>query len=65
MKNLLKEMILPSFWLLVFIISPRSEINVNQLKKANDKKLKKQDISTLAVVNTIDKNKEAIFMVRH
>ena len=41
-KTLLKELILPSFWLFFFIVSPESEVKT-QLKKQDDTELKKQE----------------------
>jgi uncharacterized membrane protein len=63
MKNLLKELILPSFWLFFFIVSSKSEDKVNKLKKADNTELKKQDgISASGATNGINKNKEATFI---
>ena len=41
-KTLLKEFILPSFWLFFFIVSPKSEDRTNDLKQGNKIELKKQ-----------------------
>ena len=63
MKNLLKELILPSFWLFFFIVSSKSEDKVNKLKKTDNIEFKKQDgISVSGATNAIDKNKEATFI---
>ena len=63
MKNLFKELILPSFWLFFFIVSSKSEDKVNKLKKADNTELKKQDgISASGATNGINKNKEATFI---
>ena len=63
MKNLLKELILPSFWLFFFIVSSKSEDKVNKLKKTDNTELKKQDgISASGATNGINKNKEATFI---
>lgn len=59
-KHLLQELILPSFWLFFFIVSPGRETKVNHLKKSGDNGVKKQlDLSASGITNTIDKNKEA------
>lgn len=60
-KNLSKELILPAFWLFFFIVTPKSEVKDNKLKKADNTELKKQDISTPGASNAINKNKEATF----
>ena len=60
MKKLLKELILPAFWVFFFIVTPKSEIKDNNLKRADNTELKK-DIPAPAATNTINKNKEAIF----
>jgi hypothetical protein len=60
-KNFLKEMILPAFWLLFFIITPKSEVKDNKLKKADNTELKRQNIPEPEVGNAINKNKEATF----
>jgi len=63
MKNLLKELILPSFWLFFFIVSSKSEDKVNKLKKTDNIEFKKQDgISVSGATNAIDKTKEATFI---
>lgn len=41
-KTLLKELILPSFWLFFFIVSPKNDQST-QLKKGNGTELEKQD----------------------
>ena len=65
MKNLFRELTLPAFWLLVFIILPRNESRDNQLKNADSKVpivigIKKQDRSSAGATNTINKNKDVI-----
>jgi uncharacterized membrane protein len=63
MKNLFKELILPSFWLFFFIVSSKSEDKVNKFKKTDNTELKKQDgISASGATNGINKNKEATFI---
>jgi hypothetical protein len=57
-KILSKELILPSFWLFFFIVSPKNEVNVNQLKKESTE-VKKQEAS--GGTNAVNKNKEATF----
>lgn len=59
-KNILQELVLPSFWLFFFIVSPASDAKVDQLQKTKNIEIKKQDdIPVLETSNTIDKNKEA------
>ena len=47
MKNLLKELILPSFWLFFFIVSSKSEDKVNKFKKADNTELKNRMVYQL------------------
>lgn len=56
-KNIVKELILPAFWLFFFIVMPKSEIKDNKLKRADNTELKK-DIPAPAATNTLNKNKE-------
>ena len=64
-KTLLKESILPAFWVFFFLVSSKSETRVNGLK--NDNKvpvntgIKKQDLSESGGSNSINKNKEVTF----
>ena len=62
-KNLLKESILPAFWLFFFIASSKSEVKIKDLRKADNTelKIKKQDISAGSSDNTLEKNKELSF----
>lgn len=60
MKKLLKELILPAFWLFFFIVTPKSEIKDNKLKRADNTELKK-DMPAPGATNAVNKNKEAIF----
>lgn len=60
-KNLLKELILPAFWLFFFIVTPKSEIRDIKLKKADNTELKKQDILAPGASSVINKNKEVAF----
>lgn len=61
MKNLLKELVLPAFWLFFFIAFSKSEVRDNKVKKVNNTELKKQDLSKMEGGNPINKNKEATF----
>lgn len=58
-KNLLKELILPSFWLFFFLVSPKNADKVDQSKKVDNIEVKKQEPSGTA--SSINKNKEATF----
>ena len=59
-KNILQELVLPSFWLFFFIVSPGSDAKVGQLQNTKSIEVKKQDNTpALETSNTIDKNKEA------
>jgi len=62
MKNLLRELILPSFWLIIFITTSNTEVSVNKLKKVENTQLKKEYISVSGKVNSIEKNKESKFI---
>lgn len=57
-KTLLKELILPSFWLFFFIVSPKNDES-NQLKKEDDIELKKQ--GDIFATSEDDTAKEARF----
>jgi hypothetical protein len=57
-KILSKELILPSFWLFFFIVSPKNDVPINEVKKDNTE-VKKQEASGGG--NAINKNKEASF----
>lgn len=59
-KNLLKELILPAFWLFFFVVSSKSDAKHN-LNRADNIELKKQDISTSEVTNGMNSNKAATF----
>lgn len=59
-KFLSKELILPSFWLFFFMVSPKSEAKVDSLKNANNTEVKKQKLLS-GGYNAINKNKEATF----
>ncbi len=61
MKDLLRELILPFFWLIVFITSS-NERRGNKLKKADNTELKKQYISAKVNNNETSKTKGAIFI---
>lgn len=65
-KTLLKELILPAFWLVFFTFSSKSDLKENELKKADntvpvDIGIKKQDIPAAGATNAVNKNKEATF----
>ena len=60
-KNLLKESILPAFWLFFFIASSKGEKQIKEIRKADNIELKKQNMSTAGGENSIDKNKQAGF----
>jgi len=65
-KTLLKESILPAFWVFVFLVSSKSDARVNGLKNADNTVpvntgIKKQDLSGAGGSNSINKNKEATF----
>ena len=65
-RNLLKESILPAFWLFVFIFSSKSDAENNDLKRTGNTNpvnigIKNQDISAPGASNSINKNKEATF----
>ncbi|HUS00435.1 MAG TPA: hypothetical protein VMY77_01840 [Chitinophagaceae bacterium] len=59
-KSFLKELVLPAFWLFFFIVSPKSQVKDNKLKKADNTELNK-DIPAPGASNVINKNKEATF----
>ena len=59
-KKISNELILPAFWLFFFIITPKSDIKDNKLKRADNTELNK-DIPAPAATNAINKNKEATF----
>ena len=59
-KILSKELILPAFWVFFFIVSPKSEAKVEELKKAENTEIKKQEPLS-GGYNAINKNKEATF----
>ncbi len=58
-KSFLKELLLPSFLLLFFIVSPRNAYRDNLLKKADNREIKKQEAPGAS--NSLNKNKEATF----
>ena len=62
-KNVLKELILPSFWLFFFIVYSKEGDNSVTLKNERDIAIKqRQDISTAAANNyTTGENKESRF----
>ena len=60
-KTLLRELILPSFWLFFFIVSPKSDKTTTQLKKGNDTELKKQDGIDIFAAAEKNKIKQARF----
>lgn len=62
MKNLLRELLLPTFWLIIFITSSNNAGKVNKLKKAENTELKKENISVTVTDNSIDKTKESKFI---
>ena len=55
-KTLLKELILPAFWLVFFTFSSKSDPRVNELKKADNTELKKPVIESPGASNE-DNNK--------
>jgi len=57
MKNLLRELILPSFWFFFFIVSSNGVAKVDQLKKSNNTEVKKPVITASGETNIKDKNK--------
>ena len=59
-KNFLKELILPAFWLLFFIISSKNDKTIN-LKKESGIEVKKQIGAAAETGDVTDKNKEAKF----
>lgn len=59
-KSLLKELILPAFWLFFFTVSSKSDAKVNELKK-EDNTVNKQEISAPGTSHPVNKNKEAAF----
>ena len=59
-KNLSKELILPAFWVFFFIVTPKSQIKDNKLKRADNTELKK-DITVPSATNAVNQNKEATF----
>jgi hypothetical protein len=64
-KNLLKELILPAFWLFFFAVSSTTGAKVNELKKANNITpsefgIKQQEIAP-AASHAVNKNQEATF----
>jgi hypothetical protein len=65
-KTLVKELILPAFWLIFFTFSSKSDPKVNELKKAGNTApmqigIKKQDMSAPGATHAVNKNKEATF----
>lgn len=67
MKKILRELILPSFWLFFFAVGPKGEAKVNHLKKADTivpivTGMKKQELPVSEAPNIIDKNIEATFI---
>jgi len=66
MKNFLRELILPSFWLTIFIATSSKDVKVDKIKKVENiipivTGLKK-DITVSGKVNTIEKNNESKFI---
>lgn len=59
-KNLLKELILPAFWLFFFIVSSKSDAKNNELNRADNIELKNPDISSSEVTNGINNNSKAV-----
>ena len=59
-KNLLKELILPSFWLFFFLVySTNNDAKVSNVKNVNNAEIKtRQDRGILSKIN---KDKEATF----
>jgi hypothetical protein len=62
MKNIFKDFALPSFWLMIFIFSPKKEDNTDELKKADNKELIKQDVSPSGAATSNMKSKQATFI---
>jgi hypothetical protein len=65
-RNLLKESILPAFWVFFFIVSSKSDAKNNEFKKADNVVpknigIKNQDLSASGASNSINKNKEVTF----
>lgn len=58
MKNILRELILPAFWLFVFIIFPGNESRIDKQKKTDNNKINQQDIPSSGGTGNI-KSKEA------
>ena len=61
MKNIFKELTLPAFWLMVFILSPQKENKIDELRKVNNKELIKPEVSPSGEAGSNIKNKEATF----
>ncbi len=59
-KNLLKELILPSFWLFFFLVSPKNEGKIDQLKKEDNIGVKRQETKAAGIKNK-EATKEATF----
>ena len=60
MKNLITELILPAFWLFIFIISSNKEEKVYKLKAKNESfNNEKQYISASGKIKSIEKSKES------
>lgn len=55
-KSLLKELILPAFWLFFFAVSSKSDVKVNELKK-EENTVTEQEISTPGASHAVNKNK--------
>lgn len=62
MKNIVKELALPAFWLMIFIFSPQKENKIDELRKANNKELRKPELLPSGEAGSNIKNKEAISM---
>ena len=65
MKNIFRELTLPAFWLLVFVISPGNESRIDQLKKTDNKVpivigIKQQDVPSSGATSSNLKNKEKV-----
>ena len=63
MKNIFKKLTLPAFWLMVFIFSPKKENKIDELKKADNKELRKPEVSPSGAASSKIKNKEATVMM--
>lgn len=62
MKNFLRELILPCFWLIIFVTTSNKEVRVNKYKKAENTGSKKEYISVSVKANSIEKMDRSKFI---